>query len=207
MKKFRLSDPASRVFCVAGDLILLFAAVLLFLSGAQNLVLLAIVCGLLLLLLGFYTFTVFFSVLSIDSFEKNITLILPGQRKTYDVGPAKSLSTREVQHEQHISRALVFYDASGTELCVIPTFIAGGGGAKAEPLAMKVAFALSLSFTPTVDAALYDKKARRLKQAAAREEEKRLRAQRKAKKRTAGEKAPVLPQEETVNYDEMDDKK
>ncbi|MCE5234991.1 MAG: hypothetical protein LLF87_02945 [Eubacteriales bacterium] len=207
MKKFRLSDPASRVFCIAGDILLLFAAALLLLSGSQSLVLLAAACGVLLLLLSVYTFFVFLSSLSIDPYQKIITLALPGRRETYDLKNAASAATRETRLEQHVSRALVFYDASGAEPCAIPTFVAGGDGAKAEPLAMAVAEALGLPFTPTVDAALYDKKARRLKQAAAREEERRMRAQRKAKKRGSDKKAPAPTREETVNYDEMDDEK
>ncbi len=207
MKKFRLSDPGSRIFCIAGNFLLLFAAALLLMSGKDNLLLLALACGVLLLLLSVYTFFVFLSSLSIDPNQKFIILSLPGRRETFDLKNAACASTREIRLEQHISRELVFYDASGAELCVIPAFFAGRDGAKAEPLAMAVAEVLDLPFTPTVDPSLYDKKARSLKQAAAHEEEKRLRAQRKVKKQTGDKKAPVPKHEETVNYDEMDDEK
>ena len=161
MKKFYLSTPAERakgmIFSVLISILLIFFVVVLKADPAVYFVTLlgvVLVVGILLL----YVLNVSKAACIVEPGSR-IMKVGGAQTRTIDLSQATCLETVAVKSGHVETRSLVFTDAEGRKVAVVPTYFTSKRGVLAEPMAKELAEALGLEFFANLPLWAYDKEA------------------------------------------------
>lgn len=202
MEKVRLSSKGERIAAVVVSAFMLGLFALLFaaLRGDTAGLIIVAVCAVLLLgALGIYIVNVFSAACTVSS-GSGAVHISGAVSYDADMSGVKSIVTREVKLGPVCSRDIDFIDADGAVIKSVATSFTVRGGSAAEPAARKIAEAMGVSFTPSLEPWTYDAKARKQRSV-------QLREEKRGKKSAAPEKLPETEDKSEVNYDAMDDMK
>ena len=161
MKKFYLSTPAERIkgmiFSALISAVLIFFIIVLKADPAVYAVALlgvVLVVGILVL----YVLNVSKAACVVEPGSR-ILKVTGAQTRTIDLTQAACLETIAIKTGHVETRSLMFTDAEGGKIAVIPTYFTSKRGVLAEPMAKELAQALDLEFFENVPLWAYDKEA------------------------------------------------
>lgn len=161
MKKFYLSTPAERIkgmiFSALISAVLIFFIIVLKADPAVYAVALlgvVMVVGILVL----YVLNVSKAACVVEPGSR-ILKVTGAQTRTIDLNQAACLETIAIKTGHVETRSLMFTDAEGGKIAVIPTYFTSKRGVLAEPMAKELAQALDLEFFENVPLWAYDKEA------------------------------------------------
>ena len=184
MKTFVLSDPKERrqslLFSAAMAIVLVAVPVLL--RGSLGVTLfLAVTCLLLLACLGLYVRNVTRAKCIFDPETRQLQVL--GLRDySLDLTNAVRLETIPLKTGQSATRGLLFTDAEGNRVAMVPTVFTSRQGVLAEPFAIRMAEEMGLEFKANVAPWEYDEEQRVLHEKEVAEQQKKERKERQAAK-------------------------
>lgn len=190
MKKYPLSTPAERTTGIAFSVVMVAALGLLLYVLRGNLpVLLLTFVGVALVAFVLFLYVMNVSRAAIIHDPDHGVLKVQGFReRTIDLSTVSGLQTITVKSGHVESRSLVFSNADGDVVSIVPTYFTSNRGMRAEPMAKELAAELGLDFQANVPEWEYDEEARKahdLEVERQQKEDARMRREGKAKLRQA----------------------
>lgn len=185
MREFQLSTPKERLGGISFSVVMIACFGLLLYAVRKDPMLLAFCAlgGLLLtVLMVFYIVSILKSRCILDPAAKQLQ-VLGNPTYTRDLSTATLVETLPRKNGHATTRVVVFSDAEGEIVAIVPTLFTYKQGALADPMAREMAEALGIEFRANVPAWHYDKEAFKQYQIEEAEREKRERAERRERLR------------------------
>ena len=159
MKEFQLSTPKERVAGISFSVAMIVAFLVLLFAVRKNTMLL-IFTGIGVVLLTatmvFYIVSILKSKCIVDT-EKKILEVKGYPSYTKDISDAVLLETLPRKSGHAVTRVLVFSDAKGDVVAMVPTLYTYKQGILADPMAKEMADALGIEFQRNVPEWQYNK--------------------------------------------------
>lgn len=159
MKEFQLSTPKERVAGISFSVAMIVAFFVLLFAVRKNTILL-IFTGIGVVLLTatmvFYIVSILKSKCIVDT-EKKILEVKGYPSYTKDISDAVLLETLPRKSGHAVTRVLVFSDAKGDVVAMVPTLYTYKQGILADPMAKEMADALGIEFQRNVPEWQYNK--------------------------------------------------